>query len=166
MAEKRRRSPMKPTSEAAQRWAETLRAEVEQWPQVVVKRAFGMVMLYRAGVVFAALPGTRALFEQDAILIKFARESPTLLKRIAAGNSFAGAPCRIAAKRSRVKVESGESTCSGKSGTLGKRWSGWPGPMNLQSPGRQDSSVVLSTRLGDDYDSTPCMSEFTTSAAV
>jgi len=89
MAEKRRRSPMKPTSEAAQRWAETLRAEVEQWPQVVVKRAFGMVMLYRAGVVFASLPGSRALFEQDAILIKFARESPTLLKRIAAENSFA-----------------------------------------------------------------------------
>jgi hypothetical protein len=89
MAEKRRRSPMKPTSEAAQRWAETLRAEVEQWPQVVVKRAFGMVLVYRAGVVFSALPGTRALFEQDAILIKFARENPTLLKRIAAENSFA-----------------------------------------------------------------------------
>jgi hypothetical protein len=99
MAPKQQRSPMKPTSEAAQRWAETLRAEVEQWPQVIVKRAFGMVLVYRASVVFAALPGTRALFEQDAILIKFAREGPALLKRIAAEKSFAAGTMQDRSKK-------------------------------------------------------------------
>ena len=89
MEPKQRRSAMKPTSEAAQRWAESLRHELEQWPGITVKRAFGMVMVYRGEVVFAALPATRALFEEDAILIKFARESPGLLKKIAAEKRFA-----------------------------------------------------------------------------
>jgi hypothetical protein len=89
MEPKQRRAVMKPTSEAARRWAESLRSELEQWPGVSVKRAFGMVMVYRADVVFAALPGTRALFEQDALLIKFVRETPALLKQIAAEKCFA-----------------------------------------------------------------------------
>jgi hypothetical protein len=79
-----RRAMMKPTSEAAQRWAEELRLEMEQWPGVAVKRAFGMVLVYRGEIVFAALPGTRALYEEDALLIKFARETPALAKRMAA----------------------------------------------------------------------------------
>lgn len=79
---------MKPTSEAARRWAEALRQEMEQWPGVVLKQAFGMTLLYRKDVVFAALPGTRALYVEDAILIKFARETPALAKRIAAAQSF------------------------------------------------------------------------------
>ena len=83
------RRAMKPTSEAAQRWAEELRLEIEQWPGVAVKRAFGMVLVYRGERVFAALPGTRALYEEDALLIKFARETPALAKRIAAEKRFA-----------------------------------------------------------------------------
>lgn len=89
MEPKRRRSPMKPTSEAARRWAESLRLELEQWPGVSIRRAFGMVMVYRGDAVFAALPATRALFEEDAVLIKFARETPALLKKIAAEKCFA-----------------------------------------------------------------------------
>jgi hypothetical protein len=80
---------MKPTSDAARRWADELRTELEQWPGVELKRAFGMMLAYRRGVVFAALPGTRALFEEDAILIKFARETPALAKLIAADRRFA-----------------------------------------------------------------------------
>jgi hypothetical protein len=80
---------MKPTSEAARRWADGLRAELEQWPGVAFKRAFGMTLVYRSDVVFAALPGTRALSAEDAILIKFARETPALAKRIAAARCFA-----------------------------------------------------------------------------
>ena len=86
---KQRRSAMKPTSPAAQRWAEGLRQELEQWPGVLVKRAFGMVLIYRRQVVFAALPATRALFEQDAILIKFARETSALVKRMEQDKRFA-----------------------------------------------------------------------------
>lgn len=89
MEPKQRRPAMKPTSEAAQRWAETVRGELEQSPGVTVKRAFGMVMVYRKGIVFAALPGTRALFEEDAILIKFCRETSALLKKIAVEKRFA-----------------------------------------------------------------------------
>jgi len=89
MEPKNRRSAMKPTSERAQRWAESLRVELEQWAEVTVKRAFGMVMVYRGGIVFGALPGTRALFEEDAVLIKFAKETPALLKKIAAEGCFA-----------------------------------------------------------------------------
>jgi hypothetical protein len=80
---------MKTTSEGARRWADALRQEMEQWPAVVVKRAFGMTLIYRGKVVFAALPGTRALYEEDAVLIKFARETPALGKRIAAEKRFA-----------------------------------------------------------------------------
>ena len=80
---------MKPASEAAKRWADALRVELELWPGVVAKRAFGMLMVYRGATVFAALPVTRALFEEDAILIKFVRENPALLKKIAAEKRFA-----------------------------------------------------------------------------
>ena len=89
MEAKPKRAVMKPTSDAARRWADELRTELEQWPGVELKRAFGMMLAYRRGVVFAALPGTRALFEEDAILIKFARETPALAKLIAADRRFA-----------------------------------------------------------------------------
>ena len=89
MEGKPKRAVMKPTSEAARRWADGLRTELEEWPDVSAKLAFGMTLVYRKDVVFAALPGTRALFEEDAILIKFARETPALAKRIAAERRFA-----------------------------------------------------------------------------
>jgi len=88
MEGKPQRSMMKPTSEAARRWADGLRAELEQWPGVVLKRAFGMMLVYRGDVVFAALPGTRALFEEDAILIKFVRETAALANRIEVARCF------------------------------------------------------------------------------
>jgi len=80
---------MKATSEVAQRWADGLRQEMEQWPGVVVKRAFGMLLAYRGEVVFAALPGTRALFEEDVILIKFVRATTSLARQIAAEKRLA-----------------------------------------------------------------------------
>lgn len=95
---------MKPVTEIARRWAGALQQEMEQWPGVVIKRAFGMVLVYRGSVVFAALPGTRALYEEDAILIKFARESPALAKRIAAEKSFSAR-----SMQDRVAKKQGES---------------------------------------------------------
>lgn len=83
-----RRAMMKPTSEAGRRWAAALQVELQEWQGVTSKRAFGMVMVYRGDVVFAALPGTRALYEEDAILIKFASETPSLVRRIAAEKCF------------------------------------------------------------------------------
>ncbi len=46
-------------------------------------------MVYRKAVVFAALPRTRALFEEDAILLKFNRQPRTVAARIAAEPRFA-----------------------------------------------------------------------------
>jgi hypothetical protein len=88
--EKKKRSAMRATSEAMRGWAEALAREVEQWPGVTLKSAFGMMLVYRSGIVFAALPGTRALYEEDAILIKFNAESPALAARIVADRRFAG----------------------------------------------------------------------------
>jgi hypothetical protein len=62
--------------------AEGLRAELEQWPGVTVKRAFGMMLAYRGKVIFGALPDTKAIYHEDAIMLKFAEEKPALMKRI------------------------------------------------------------------------------------
>ena len=88
MDDQQKRIRMKAVSEAMRAWTEALRREVESWPGVTVKSAFGMGMVYRKGVVFAALPRTRALFEDDAILLKFNRETPALNQRIAAEPRF------------------------------------------------------------------------------
>ena len=89
MAEQGKRIRMKAVSEAARGWAQALAQEVESWPGVKLKNAFGMTMLYRKGIVFGALPRTRALFEDDAILLKFNRETAALLSRLAAEPRFA-----------------------------------------------------------------------------
>jgi hypothetical protein len=82
MSEKQKRIAMKPVSDAARQWAEALRQELEQWPAVRVRRSFGMTFIYRGDVVLAALPSTRALHAEDAIMLKFASETPALLKRM------------------------------------------------------------------------------------
>jgi hypothetical protein len=88
MAEKQRRSEMKPVTETGRQWAEALRAELEHWPAVRIRRSFGMTLIYRGELVFAALPWTRALHAEDAIMLKFQRETPALAKRIAADPHF------------------------------------------------------------------------------
>ena len=88
MGEQGKRIRMKAVSEAARGWAESLSGDLAGWPGVALKSAFGMTMVYRSGVVFAALPRTRALFEEDAILLKFNRESRALTARITAEPRF------------------------------------------------------------------------------
>ncbi len=84
MAQPKRRVSMKVASESMRAWAEGLGSEVQQWPGVTLKRAFGMVLIYRGKVVFAGLPATRSLYAEDAIMLKFSEEKPALLKRMAA----------------------------------------------------------------------------------
>jgi hypothetical protein len=81
-AKARERSPMKPVTERMRVLAEGLRAELEEWPGVTVKRAFGMMLAYRGKVIFGALPDTKAIYREDAIMLKFAEEKPALLKRM------------------------------------------------------------------------------------
>ncbi len=107
MEQKPKRIRMKAVSEAARGWAEALAREVESWPGVTLKSAFGMTMVYRSGVVFAALPRTRALFEEDAILLKFNRETPALRARITDQPRFAaGTMEQRHANKSKTRGES------------------------------------------------------------
>lgn len=103
MPEKQRRSPMRPISEPMRAWAQALSGELETWQEVIAKNAFGMTLVYRGEVVFAALPATRALYNEDAILLKFALESPALARRI-------GAEPRLSAGTMKSKKRKGESS--------------------------------------------------------
>ncbi len=89
MEPRQKRPEMKPPSEAMRAWSQALRDEVENWPQVVLKKSFGMTFVYRAATIFAALPATRALYFEDAILLKFQTEPQALAKRFASDPHFA-----------------------------------------------------------------------------
>ena len=89
MEETGKRSKMKVASEAIRGWSEALGREIETWPGVTLKGAFGMTMAYRNGVVFAALPRTRAIYEEDAIMLKFSSRASALAARISADPRFA-----------------------------------------------------------------------------
>lgn len=110
MNEKRKRTPMKPITEAMRGWTEALSREIENWPGIAVKNAFGMRLVYRNNVVFAALPRTRALYREDAILVKFASESPALMRKIAAEKRFAAGTMED------------RRTTKAKAGSQGRRW--------------------------------------------
>lgn len=101
---------MKPVSEAIRNWAQALSREVETWHGTTLKSTFGMTLVYRKGVVFAALPKTRALYEEDAILVKFMAEPADLRARIEAEKRFAAGTM----EQRRVK--------KGKPGGEGRRW--------------------------------------------
>jgi hypothetical protein len=86
-----KRSPMKPATERMRVLGEGLRAELEQWPDVTMKRAFGMILAYRGKVIFGALPDTKAIYHEDAIMLKFAEEKPPLLRRMEGEPHFVSA---------------------------------------------------------------------------
>jgi hypothetical protein len=110
MAPEPKRREMKPVSEAMRNWAQALSLEVETWPGASLKSAFGMTLVYRKGVVFAALPKTRALYEEDAILLKFMSEAAGLGARIEAEKRFAAGTMEQ------------RRTGKGKRGGEGRRW--------------------------------------------
>jgi|HubBroStandDraft_6_1064221.scaffolds.fasta_scaffold17042_5 hypothetical protein len=110
MAPKPKRRPLKPVSEAIRNWAQALAGEAETWPGTTLKSAFGMTLVYRKGVVFAALPKTRALYEEDGILLKFMSEPADLAARIRAEKRFAAGT--MEQKRTR----------KGRPGGEGRRW--------------------------------------------
>jgi hypothetical protein len=103
--EKSKRVRMKVASEAMRGWSEALGREVEGWPGVTLKGAFGMTMVYRSGVVFAALPKTRAIYEEDAVMLKFVSETPTLAARIAAEKRFAAGTMEQRRSNKKAKGE-------------------------------------------------------------
>ena len=66
----KKRPAFAPVSEEMRRRSALLAAEVLRWPGTRVGKMFGMQSLYRGKVIFGALPGTRGLWEADAIMVK------------------------------------------------------------------------------------------------
>jgi hypothetical protein len=66
----KKRPSFAPVSEEMRRRSALLAAEVLRWPGTRAGKMFGMQSLYRGKVIFGALPGTRGLWEADAIMVK------------------------------------------------------------------------------------------------
>jgi hypothetical protein len=60
------------TDPDTQRWSALLQEELSAWPDVTSRPMFGLVAFYRAGIIFAALPRTRAVDTPSSILLKLA----------------------------------------------------------------------------------------------
>jgi hypothetical protein len=63
-----------------QRWSAALEAEISTWPGVTTRPMFGMIALYRDGLIFGALPRTRALRTPFSVLVKLPGARATRLK--------------------------------------------------------------------------------------
>ena len=66
----KKRPAFTPVGEEMRRRSALLAAEVLRWPGVRVGKMFGMQSVYRGEVIFALLPGTRGLWEANAIMVK------------------------------------------------------------------------------------------------
>jgi hypothetical protein len=53
-----------------QRWAAMLAEELAQWPGVTTKPMFGFTGFYRKGVIFAAVPKSRAMGSPSSVIFK------------------------------------------------------------------------------------------------
>ena len=63
--------PRLPKTDAEmQRWCARLEDEVSAWPGVTTRPMFGLLALYRAKRIFAAIPRTRAVNTPFSLLLK------------------------------------------------------------------------------------------------
>ena len=75
MARRKKRPELPPVSDEMRRTFALIAEEVGRWPGVSTKLMFGFRAVYREGVVFAMLPGKRALENPEAFAYKFANNS-------------------------------------------------------------------------------------------
>ncbi len=68
-------------SEEMKQLSALLEHELGGWPDVTSRPMFGLVGFYRSGVIFAALPRTRALSTPSSIIFRFDPIPPQLLRR-------------------------------------------------------------------------------------
>ena len=71
-------------SEQIKEWSAALGKELSTWPQVTARSMFGMMVYYRKGVVFAALPRTRSFETPSSIAFKLHRKTAKIKKMLAA----------------------------------------------------------------------------------
>ena len=65
-------------------FAAMLADEISSWLHVSEKPMFGVRGFYRGRQIFAALPGKRAIYSANAILLRFSNPPERLRKRISA----------------------------------------------------------------------------------
>jgi hypothetical protein len=68
-----------PIDEEMKELSAMLEKEVSDWPGVSKKPMFGYQGLYRNGVIFAALPRSRAMKSPRSLMFKFGSMSPNIL---------------------------------------------------------------------------------------
>lgn len=78
------RPKLAPVSEEMKQWSALLAKELASWPGVTSRPMFGMTGFYRKGRIFAVLPRTRALGTPNSVAFKIHRETPKILKQLAA----------------------------------------------------------------------------------
>jgi hypothetical protein len=81
-ASHRSRLAMIPASEELSSLVAAIEREVSSWPEVRVKRMFGMTAIYRSKQIFGLLPKTRSLRSSDSIWMKFVKLSAATKKKI------------------------------------------------------------------------------------
>jgi hypothetical protein len=84
-----------PVDEEMRALSAMLEKEVMDWPDVSERPMFGYHGLYRDGVIFAALPRSRAMKSPRSILFKLASMSPAILesaKRDSRVDTLSGEP--------------------------------------------------------------------------
>jgi hypothetical protein len=64
------RRKMRPVSEQMKEWAAHLDGELSSWPGVSRRPMFGLILFYRDGRVFAALPRTKCFHSPDSVGFK------------------------------------------------------------------------------------------------
>jgi hypothetical protein len=69
-----------PVDEEMKELSAMLEKEISDWPGVSKRPMFGYQGLYRDGVIFAALPRSRAMKSPRSLMFKFASVSPAILE--------------------------------------------------------------------------------------
>jgi len=62
-------------------WCALVETEVLTWPDVEPKPMFGMLSFYRKGRIFAAVPRTRGLGSESAVIFKLEGAPESLVKK-------------------------------------------------------------------------------------
>jgi hypothetical protein len=95
-----------PVSEEMKRLGALLAAELETWPGVSVRPMFGMLGVWRGKRIFAALPRTRSLGRDNAVLLKFSKMTAKRQVRMEAEPRFGEFSFGGKAKWHRFRVQS------------------------------------------------------------
>lgn len=85
-----------------------LQHELSTWPHVTSRPMFGLIGFYRKGVIFAALPRSRALSNPSSFIFKFDPMPPALLRLAKKDSRITGERQLAGAKWHRFELNSEE----------------------------------------------------------